>query len=109
MLPKSINNFLVILITVVSIGSITACAPLISTPESSTSTPAVCDSSQIQTSKIDFPEVQGTMSSEGEMWALLFFDKPHAKEELKIVWRITGSGKDFTVQARNVDGTVVGR
>ena len=41
------------------------------------------------------------------MWALLFFDKAHAKEDLKIVWRITGSGKQFTVQARNEDGTVV--
>jgi hypothetical protein len=108
MTPKSVYNFLVTLIAVVIIGNITACAPLISTPEFSTSTPAVCDSSQIQTSKIDFPEVQGIMSTGGEMWALLFFDKPHAKEELKIVWRITGSGKDFTVQAKNVDGTVVG-
>ena len=38
------------------------------------------------------------MSTDGEMWALLFFDKAHAKEDLKIVWRITGSGKQFTVR-----------
>ena len=70
-------------------------------------TPKVCQPSRIQTSKMGFPEIKGTMSTEGEMWALLFFDKAHAKEDLKIVWRITGFGKQFTAQARNEDGALV--
>jgi hypothetical protein len=109
MTSKLFSKFFVTLITVVSIGTLSGCTALRSPSESLTpATPTVCDSSRIQTSKIDFPEIQGTMSTEGEMWALLFFDKGHAKEELKIVWRITGSGKDFTVQAKSEDGTVVG-
>ena len=72
-----------------------------------TPTLVACQLSQIQQSKNDFPEIQGTMRSDGEMWALLFFDKAHAKEDEKIVWRITGSGKQFSVQARHDDGTVI--
>jgi hypothetical protein len=72
-----------------------------------TPTLVACQPSQIQQSKNDFPEIQGTMRSGGEMWALLFFDKAHAKEDAKIVWRITGSGKQFSVQARHDDGTVI--
>jgi hypothetical protein len=47
------------------------------------------------------------MKSEGEMWALLFFDTAKAKEDEKIVWRITGTGMQFDVQAKHQDGTVI--
>ncbi len=108
MTSKLLYSFFKVLTIILSIGSVVGCTALISTSESlTTATPAACQPSRIQTSKIEFPEIQGTMSTKGEMWALLFFDKAYAKEDLKIVWRITGSGKQFTVQARNEDGTIV--
>jgi hypothetical protein len=61
----------------------------------------------MQPSSNGFPEVQGTMKSEGEMWALLFFDEAQAKKEAKIVWRITGTGTQLDVQARHEDGTII--
>ena len=82
---------------------VAACSP----SPIATATLAACQPSQIQTAKNAFPEIQGAMSSDGEMWALLFFDKAYAKEDLKIVWRITGSGKQFTVQARQENGTLI--
>jgi hypothetical protein len=72
-----------------------------------TATAAVCQPSEIQSSEIGFPEIQATLSSEGEVWALLFFDKAQAEQELKIVWKITGEGGNVTVEARHEDGTVV--
>jgi hypothetical protein len=109
MTSKLLSKFLIMLIAIIIIGIMSGCTALKSPSESlTTATPAVCNSSLMQPSKNDFPEIQGTMSTEGEMWALLLFDKGHAKEELKIVWRITGSGKDFTVQAKNEDGIVAG-
>ena len=47
------------------------------------------------------------MQTEGELWALLFFNKAVVDEEEKIVWRITGSGGDFNVQAQAEDGTLI--
>jgi hypothetical protein len=47
------------------------------------------------------------MHTEGEAWALLFFDQAQAGQELKIVWRITGEGDQMTAQARLMDGTVI--
>lgn len=70
-------------------------------------TQLACQPSQTLPSKNDFPEIQGTMKSNGEMWALLFFDKAHAKQDEKIVWRITGTGTQFEVQARHEDGTII--
>ncbi len=40
------------------------------------------------------------------MWALLFFDKAQANKDEKIVWRITGTGTQFDVQAKHEDGTI---
>ena len=51
-------------------------------------TQPACQPSRTQPSKNDFPEIQGTMKSKGEVWALLFFDEAKAKQEEKIVWRI---------------------
>jgi hypothetical protein len=103
-----IKNFCTGLIVILSAGSVIGCSALISTLQPlATPTTATCQPSRIQTSKIQFPEVQGTMITDGEIWALLFFDKGHAREDLKIVWRITGSGNQFKVQARNEDGTVI--
>ncbi len=47
------------------------------------------------------------MKSSGELWALLFFDKAQAQQDLKIVWRITGTGSPFTIKAQHTDGTIV--
>jgi hypothetical protein len=110
MTPKLFCKFFVTLTVILSIGCIIGCTALTSTPTSellATATLAACQPSRIQTSKIKFPEIQGTMITDGEMWALLFFDKVHAKEDVKIVWRMTGSDKQFTVVARHEDGTVI--
>jgi hypothetical protein len=102
------NIFCTAFIIILSIMSMPGCTALISTSQPlATPTTATCQPSQIQTSPIKFPEIQATMISEGEIWALLFFDQGHAKEDLKIVWRITGSGYRFNVQARHEDGTVI--
>jgi hypothetical protein len=49
------------------------------------------------------------MKSDGELWALLFFDKAYPNEDLKFVWRITvtGAGEDFHAQAQNKTGTII--
>jgi len=93
--------------------SLAACTPTINhvevTPSApaSTATQTICQPSEIQKSENSFPEIQGTMNSEGEMWALLFFDEAHANEDLKIVWRITGTGLPFIAQAQHQDGAIV--
>jgi hypothetical protein len=110
MTSKLLYKFSATLMVILSIGSMIGCTPLTLAPTSeslATATLAACQPSRMQKSKNDFPEIQGSMSTDGEMWALLFFDKAHAKEEAKIVWRITGSGKQFIVQGRHEDGTVI--
>jgi len=88
-----------------------ACAPNpaqpTAIPTAKSATPAACLPSKIQHSPNAFPEIQGTMDSDGELWALLFFDKAQAGKELKIVWRMTGGGDLFRVQARHEDGTTI--
>jgi hypothetical protein len=74
---------------------------------SGTETPAGCQPSKIQVSKYGFHEIQGDMKSEGEIWALLFFETAHAKEDAKIVWRITGKGGTFEAQAQSEAGVVI--
>jgi hypothetical protein len=91
-----------------SMGSLAACSPLIHPSGPSAVTPnAGCTPSQIQVTKNQLPEIQGTMKTGGELWALLFFKEAHAKEDLKIVWRMTGSNYLFTVKAKNQNGTIV--
>lgn len=98
---------------VVILLALAACAPTPNdigvTPEQSTPIAAepVCEPSQILHSKDSFPEVQGTMKSDGELWALLFFDQAYAGQDKKIVWRMTGKGGPFEVQARNEAGTII--
>ncbi|HEX8033896.1 MAG TPA: hypothetical protein VF510_08625 [Ktedonobacterales bacterium] len=46
--------------------------------------------SPVTSSANAFPEVHG-QASNGELWALLF-NTLHAKQEIKIVWRMTGTG-----------------
>ncbi len=93
--------------------SLVACAPTINHVEitssslTSATTQTTCQPSQIQKSKNSFPEIQGTMKSEGEMWALLFFESAHTNDDEKIVWRITGAGEEFRAQAQNEDGTII--
>jgi len=93
--------------------SLAACMPKLGRVDSvpSESTPVitqpVCQPSQILKSRNDFPEIQGTMDSDGEMWALLFFDQAHANEDLKIAWRIIGRGLPFTAQAQHEDGAII--
>jgi hypothetical protein len=73
----------------------------------STETQPACQPSKIQKSKNEFLEIQGNMKSEGEMWALLFFETAHTNEDEKIVWRITEEGKEFHAQAQNENGKVI--
>ena len=46
------------------------------------------------------------MKSDGELWALLFFDSAAANQDLKFVWRITttGTGQDFHIEAKSENG-----
>jgi hypothetical protein len=108
MAPKLLSTFPETLTAILILGCLVGCTALTPTAESvATATVQACQPSQTLISKIGIPEIQGSMSSEGEMWALVFFDKAHAKEDVKIVWKITGTGKDFIVRARHEDGTVV--
>jgi hypothetical protein len=98
--------FLLVILTILA-----SCAPTRAktepTPPVSSNTLAICQPSKIQISKDGLTEIQGTMSSDGELWALLFFNMAQTGRELKIVWRITGSGEYFSVQARHEDGTTI--
>lgn len=87
-----------------------ACTPTLDRVDSSpTAMQAACQPSQIHKSPNSFPEIQGTMKSDGELWALLFFDKAYPKQDLKFVWRITaiGTGARFHAQATNATGTII--
>ena len=66
-----------------------------------------CQPSRIQKSENDFLEIRGNMKSDGELWALLFFETAHTNEDEKIVWRITGEGDEFHAQAQTDDGTIL--
>jgi hypothetical protein len=95
-------------VSIAILTSLPACVPTTKSAGdtfSSASQPA-CQPSPIQKSKNSFPEIQGTMKSEGEMWALLFFETAHTNEDEKIVWRITGEGDEFHTQAQSEDGTL---
>ncbi len=93
--------------------ALAACAPMPDRPGaiSALTTPIAtrpaCQPSLAQPSKNGFPEIQATMKSAGEIWALLFFDKAQAKKDEKIVWRITGKGKQFDIKAQHEDGTII--
>lgn len=107
MVSKMLRHFLAAMLSVLSIASLSGCAALGFAPAlTATPTRAPCQPSPLQKSKIDFAEIQGTMSTDGELWALLFFEKAHAGEDLKIAWRMTGTGGPFKVSARQDDGTV---
>jgi hypothetical protein len=96
--------FLIIIIPIL----LAACVPTSNSAMNiSTEIQPTCRPSKIQKSKNDFLEIQGSMKSDGEMWALLFFETAHAKEDEKIVWRITGAGEEFRAQAQNEDGTII--
>ncbi len=46
------------------------------------------------------------MQTDGELWALLFFDQARAHQDLKFVWRIAsiGTGPSFQIDAKNENG-----
>jgi hypothetical protein len=104
---KLIRTFPKVLTVILMMGGLAGCTALTRPSEPlPTATVAACQPSPIQTSPTGFSEIQGTMHSDGELWALVFFGKAHAQEEVKIVWRITGTGT-FTAQARHEDGTLI--
>jgi hypothetical protein len=108
MLSKSISGLSTVLLCVLIISSLPGCTPVSSGPiPMITPTVAECQPSQIQTSETGFSEIQAAMQSDGEIWALLFFQKAYTTEEVKIVWRVTGTEEPFTVQGRHEDGTVI--
>jgi hypothetical protein len=92
-----------------------ACVPTLipaanTSPEATpTATQPACQPSKTQISKNEFPEIQGTMKSDGELWALLFFDSATANQDLKFVWRITttGTGQGFHIEAKNENGKTI--
>ena len=71
-------------------------------------TPGTCHPTTIASNKTTgFPEAQAKATG-GQLWALFFFDPAtvHVKQELKIVWRMTGSG-DFHITGRLATGKEV--
>jgi hypothetical protein len=72
-----------------------------------TATQYICEPSPVLRGSGPYPEIQGTMKTNGELWALPFFANAIVKEEMKIVWRITGEGGDFAAQAQSEDGTII--
>lgn len=95
-----------IFITACALGLARTGAPPTATPPLATE--PVCQPSPILTDYV-FPEIQATMHSEGEIWALLFFEEAYANEDLKIVWRIDApeAGTEVQFQAHNEGGKVV--
>lgn len=93
--------------------SLAACTATIDQGEAIPSAPAsmttqtTCQPSPILKSKNDFLEIQGSMKSDGEMWALLFFETARTNEDQKIVWRITGECDQFHAQAQSEDGILL--
>lgn len=109
MASKMVYRFFASCTTIFIITALPGCTT-VTTPAAepiSTAISEVCQPSQLQTSESGFSEIQGTMRSEGELWALLFFGKAHVAEELKMVWRITGTDEQFIVQGRHEDGAVI--
>lgn len=104
MAPKLFYKLYQTLIAILIFAMLTGCA---APQPPATATAVGCRPSQVQASESGFAEIQGEMHADGELWALLFFDKAHAAEELKIVWKMTGSGEKFTVEAKHEDGTVI--
>lgn len=72
-----------------------------------TGTKKGCHPSKTQKSDNGFIEVQGDMNSDGEIWALLFFETARVNENEKIVWRITGAVDEFQAQAQNEEGAII--
>jgi hypothetical protein len=74
---------------------------LVRNPVIASSAQEPCTPSPVDLSGI--PEVHGTAAN-AELWALIFRSVPfHAEQEVKIVWRMTGSG-DFKIYAEDSNG-----
>lgn len=105
-LPSKFPETLILILTLVILAGCTLSTP--ASAPSATATFATCQPSPIQISAEGLSEIQGTMRSDGEVWALLFFGEARINEELKIVWRITGEAEQLIVEARHDDdGTVI--
>jgi len=103
---KQLFVSMIILFLLVACASTLVPAADTSPKAAPTATQPACQPSKILISKNKFPEIQGTMKSEGELWALLFFDSAAANQDLKFVWRITttGTGQDFHIEAKSENG-----
>jgi len=78
------------------------------TVASAAAAPGGCRPTTVASNKATgFPEAQGKATG-GQLWALFFFDPTtvHVKQELKIVWRMTGSGT-FHIIGRSEGGKQV--
>jgi len=96
-----------LILGIVGVAVMSCAAPMsITTTAPATPTQAACDPSPLMTTENGLTEVQGTMHTEGELWALLFFNQAWVDNELKIVWRVTGEG-EFSVEARHQEGTLI--
>lgn len=107
-LSQTVGKLWIVMALMSGLAACTALAPS-PTPEplpTATATVPPCQPSPIQTSPTGFSEIQGNMHTEGELWALLFFGRARVGEELKIVWRMTGTDGEFNVEGRHEDGTL---
>jgi len=107
MASKLLCKFFGTLTVVLSLACLAGCAAFPPASEPSATATLACQPSQVQTSKNGFAEIEGNMHTDGELWALLFFGQAHAKEDLKIVWKMTGADGEIIVQARHADGTII--
>ena len=107
--PFALIGILVLLAACVPATDVPTTVPATATPTSvpPTSTPVSCQPSKVLDNGVAFGEIEGEMQSEGELWALLFFKTARAKEDQKIVWRVTGEGAVFNAQAQSEDGTII--
>ena len=106
---KQLFVFMTISFLLMACASALVPAPATSPKTASTATQPACQPSKILISKDKFPEIQGTMKSDGELWALLFFDSATANQDLKFVWRITtiGTGQGFHIEAKSENGKTI--
>lgn len=96
----------------ISRAIVTGCSLLLALNLQPATAQTASPDSSCQPFKIDadtsaFPEIQGRSDTQ-TLWALLFpYHLPvWSDEDLKIVWRMTGTGK-FSVMAQHTDGTLI--
>jgi hypothetical protein len=92
-------------------SAFTSSAPEITSPPSPVATPAIsathvpCPRTAKLVGGSGFPERQG-VGAGATLWALFFSDEVVAGQEVKVVWRMTGTGS-LSINATGPDSTVI--